>query len=241
MLRTLFIRHGKAASLLSANYDALSPMGVEQSERIGAWLAAQGILPDAVFIGPRKRHAESYAASARASASRGCSLPAPAVVPDLDEHDAVKLVGQLLPALAADDVGIAALVAAVASGRSPPEEDILTAFHGVARRWVAGELPAGNVETWAAFRARVGRALEAVTHASAAAARDRSGTVLVFTSAGVIAAAVGLALGLADAKTVDLSVAPYNGSVTEMIWGPSGWALRSFNATPFESRLLTRI
>ena len=242
-----FIRHGKAASLLSGDdYDALSPIGVEQSERLGAWLAAQPVTFDAVFMGPRKRHAETYAAAARASAANGRPLAPAAVVAELDEHDAVTLIGRLLPALAAEDPAVRALIATASRGERPAEEEIIAAFHGAARRWVSGELPAPDVETWAAFRARVAKALDTV----AAAVPERgprgqkaSGKVLVVTSAGVIAAAVGVALGLGDEKTLDLAVTPHNASLTELDLGADGWALRSFNATPhlFESRLITRI
>jgi hypothetical protein len=77
---------------------------------------------------------------------------------------------------------------------------------------------------------------------------------LVFTSAGVIGAAVGATLELRDEKTVDLTVASFNASVTELelAAGPAkqpespaggGWTLRTFNTTPHlrESRLITRI
>ena len=40
----LFIRHGKASAFgSSADYDQLSPPGVEQSEKLGEWLAGQGL------------------------------------------------------------------------------------------------------------------------------------------------------------------------------------------------------
>jgi broad specificity phosphatase PhoE len=239
-----FVRHGKAASLLSGDdYDALSPIGVEQSERLGVWLAAQPVAFDAVFIGPRKRHAETSAAAARASAANGRPLPPATVVAELDEHDAVTLIGRLLPTLAAEDPAVRALIATASRGERPAEEDIIAAFHGAARRWVSGELPAPDVETWSGFRARVAKALETLAAAIPERGEGPPGKVLVVTSAGVIAAAVGVALGLGDEKTLDLAVTPNNASLTELDLGAHGWALRSFNATPhlFESRLITRI
>jgi broad specificity phosphatase PhoE len=244
VLRACFIRHGKATSVLSgADYDALSPLGVEQSELLGAWLAAHSPPLDAVLIGPRKRHAETYAAAARASTAAGRPLPPPTVVAELDEHDAVTMIGRLLPVLVAEDPAVRALVVAATKGEPPPEDDIIAAFRGVARRWVAGELPQGDVEPWSEFRARVVRGLDAVSSAAAPEPPAAPRTVLVFTSAGVIATALGVALGLSDEKTIDLSVVPHNASLTDMDWSPAGWALRSFNATPhlFETRLITRI
>jgi broad specificity phosphatase PhoE len=245
VLRAFFIRHGKAASLLSgSDYDALSPTGAEQSERLGNWLAEEGFAPeDAVFVGPRKRHAETYAVAARACAAHGHPLAPPNVVVELDEHDAVNLMGTLLPVLAAEDAGIRALAMAVARGESPSEADLLLAFKGVAHRWVKGDLPHGDVEPWAAFRARVVRAMAAVAAAGSEEPGAHPRKALVFTSAGVIAAAVGAALELQDEKTVDLTVAPFNASVTELAFAEGGWTLRTFNTTPHlrEARLRTRI
>jgi broad specificity phosphatase PhoE len=255
VLRAFLIRHGKASSLLAAaDYDALSPTGVSQAEHLGTWLATQGIAGDAVFMGPRKRHAETYAAAAKASATQGHTLGPPAVVGELDEHDAVNRIAELLPVLVAEDPAVGALVMAAAAGETPSEAELLTAFKGVARRWVAGELPGADIESWPAFRARVGRALDVVR--STATGEPR--TALVFTSAGVIAAAVASVLELRDDKAVDLSVAPFNASITELELvhdgaegtGPTGaagatgrWVLRTFNATPHlrEPGLLTRI
>jgi broad specificity phosphatase PhoE len=166
------------------------------------------------------------------------------VIPELDEHDAVTLVAQLLPNLSADDESIAAIMAAVARGAIPSEDDILAAFRSVARRWVEGTLPMVGVEPWSAFRARIGRGLERVAQAAAARAPGaRRPTVLVFTSAGVIAAAVGAALDLRDEKSVNLSVASLNASLTELDFEDGAWSLRSFNSTPHlhQSRLFTRL
>src|SRR5579884_1633577 len=99
----LFLRHGRA-SAFGEDYDQLSSVGVEQSELFGEWLAEAAMRIDHVFVGPRKRHAQTLDAIVRALSARTAALPAAAalrtpevlpaadVLPDLDEHDGISLV-----------------------------------------------------------------------------------------------------------------------------------------------------
>lgn len=233
----LFVRHGRA-SAFGTDYDLLSPVGVEQSEALGTWVANEQITFDAVFVGPRKRHAQTLEAVSRTLSGRGQPLPGETVVPELDEHDGISLVFKLLPMLAADDPKLRAIVEATARGQQPAAADILDAFKRVTRRWVRGEIGHDDVESWAAFRARVGRALERI------ASIGRGKRALVITSAGAVASAVAEVLGVRDdEKVLDLSWAAYNASVTEIALGSERSSLRTFNATPHlrEARLVTRV
>jgi broad specificity phosphatase PhoE len=233
----LFVRHGRA-SAFGTDYDVLSPVGVEQSEAFGAWIAEEQLAFDAVFVGPRKRHAQTLEAVSRTLTARGRPLPRGDVVAELDEHDGISLVFKLLPMLALDDPKLRAIVEATARGEQPATADILDAFKRVTRRWVRGEIGHDEVESWAAFRARIGRALERI------ASIGRGKKALVITSAGAVASAVAEALGVRDdEKVLDLSWAAYNASLTELAFGGGRWGLRTFNATPHlrEPRLVTRV
>lgn len=233
----LFLRHGRA-SAFGTDYDELSPVGVEQSELFGAWLADQHLAIDAVFVGPRKRHAQTLEAVARVLSSRGAKLPAEAVIPELDEHHGISLVFKLLPALAAEDPKLRAIVEETARGGQASTADLLDAFKRVTRRWVRGEIGHDEVEPWGAFRARVGRAMVRI------AAIGRGKTALVVTSAGAVASAVAEVLDVRDdEKVLDLSWAAYNASMTELAFGGGRWGLRTFNATPHlrEPRLVTSV
>ncbi len=235
----LFVRHGKASAFSSStDYDQLSPPGVEQSEALGAWLADTGATFDAVFVGPRKRHAQTHEAVARVLGARGLSLPSPTPLPELDEHDGIALVFKVLPALAADDPELSAIVARMASGGRPSPDDVLAAFKRITRRWVRGEIGHDDVEPWAAFRARVARAMARIAEVG------RGKTALVFTSAGAVAAATAEALDVRDEERVlDLSWSLYNGSLTELDFTGERWGVRTFNATPHlrDRRLVTSV
>jgi broad specificity phosphatase PhoE len=235
----LFIRHGKASAFASStDYDQLSAPGVEQSEKIGDWLAQQRLSVDAVFVGPRQRHAQTHAAVLRVLSARGLALPEVTLLPEVDEHDGLSLVFKTLPALAADDPGLRAIVETMARGEQPSSDDVLGAFKRVTRRWVLGEVGHTDVESWSDFRARVARGMARI------AALGRGKTALVFTSAGAVASAVADSLGVRDEQRVlDLSWALYNGSVTELDFTEDRWGLRSFNTTAHlgERRLVTSV
>ena len=235
----LFVRHGKASAFSSStDYDQLSPPGVEQSELLGGWLADEAFRADAVFVGPRKRHEQTYASVTRVMATRGLRLPEPVYLPELDEHDGISLVFKILPQLAAEDEELRAIVEAMAASGRPSSDQVLAAFKRITRRWVRGEVGHDDVESWSAFRARVARAMDRI------AALGRGKTALVFTSAGAVAAATAESLGVRDEeKVLDLSWSLYNGSLTELDFTGDRWGLRSFNATPHirDKRLITSV
>jgi broad specificity phosphatase PhoE len=235
----LFIRHGKASAFSSSSdYDQLSPPGVEQSELLGTWMADEGLRADAVFVGPRKRHEQTYASVSRVLATRGMRVPEPVLLPALDEHDGISLVFKLLPAIAAEDEELRAIFEQMAKRGHPSPDDVLAAFKRLTRRWVRGEIGHDDVESWTAFRARVAGALDTI------GSIGRGKTALVFTSAGTVAAATAQALGVEDdEKVLDLSWSLYNASMTELDFTGERWGLRTFNATPHlrDKRLLTPV
>jgi broad specificity phosphatase PhoE len=234
----LFVRHGKASAFGSTTgYDELSPPGVEQSEKLGEWLAQQPITVDAVFVGPRKRHAQTHAAVVGVLGTHGKSLPEATLLQELDEHDGMSLVFKMLPTLAAEDPALRSIVETTARGEAPAPDEVLAAFKRVTRRWARAEVGHDDVESWSAFRARIGRAMARI------AAVGRGKTALVFTSAGAVASAVGEALGVSDERVLDLSWSLYNGSVTELDFTGDRWGLRTFNTTAHltDRRLVTSV
>ena len=235
----IFVRHGKASAFSSTTgYDQLSAPGVEQSEQLGEWMARTGFTADVVFVGPRKRHAQTHEAVVRVLSTHGRSLPEPVLLPELDEHDGISLVFKMLPTLAAGDPELAHVVAKMAAGGHPSADDVLGAFKRITRRWSRGEVNHDEVEPWSAFRARVAKALARIAEVG------RGKTALVFTSAGAVASATGHALGIPDEERVlDLSWSLYNGSITELDFTGERWGMRTFNATPHltDRRLITSV
>jgi broad specificity phosphatase PhoE len=100
-------------------------------------------------------------------------------------------------------------------------------FEELMTRWAAGDLTAPEVESWAAFRERVQRALRLITN------REGSGRrVAAFTSGGFIGAAVQTALRAPDPSGLEVNWRVRNCSLTGFLFRGERLSLDTFNAIP---------
>jgi broad specificity phosphatase PhoE len=160
------VRHGQA-SFGAADYDRLSPLGVEQSRAAGAALRARGVTPAVVVHGALRRQRET------AEALAGAWAESPAGVPPLREdarwaeydHEALltRLHEARGPTPADDGAARSADVAGGATaGRGPdgpePPADPRAAFQEALERalgrWTAGGHDADYAESFGAYRTR---------------------------------------------------------------------------------------
>src|SRR5262249_6034478 len=100
-------------------------------------------------------------------------------------------------------------------------------FEELMTRWVAGELHAPGVETWAAFRERVERGLRRIVRQPGSGRR-----VAAFTSGGFIGAAVQIALRAPDPAGLEVNWRVRNCSLTEFLFRGERLSLDTFNAIP---------
>jgi broad specificity phosphatase PhoE len=221
------VRHGKASSFSSeSDYDRLSEPGFAQSRCLGEHWAARGLIFDAVYVGPRKRHVQTHDVVRDVYAKHRLAWPEPVSLKELDEHDAIGMLFKVLPRLAGEDDVITRIVTGMARGEQPSPTDVLAVFKTVTRRWVRGEVSHDEVEDWTKFRLRVARGLTQMTHGM-----DRGKKVVAFTSAGAVAAAVGAVLEVSDEMVLDLSWSLHNASVSELAFSDGRWGMRTFNGT----------
>src|SRR3978361_70222 len=103
MATVLLIRHGQA-SYGQADYDKLSPRGIEQARTLGSLLATQQL--DAFFHGPlvRQRETAAYAREA------GPNLPAAIELDGLAEYPGFDMVKAFMPKLVEEDPELALLI-----------------------------------------------------------------------------------------------------------------------------------
>lgn len=237
MSTLILVRHGKASPTSRDGYDQLSEPGFLQSRALGEHWAAERVTFDRVYVGPRKRHAQTYETAHAIVRGAGVEWPEPTRVEELDEHDGINLVFRLLPELAQTDPTLRANVEALARGEASLA-DLMGTFKTLTRRWARGEIGHDEVESWSAFRARVERGLAKMTDGLSRGAR-----VVAFTSAGTVAAAVGHAVGAGDEKVLDLSWALYNAALTEVAFNEGRWGLVRFNGTPHlrDAKLVTSV
>ena len=210
MGRLLLVRHGQA-SWDAEDYDVLSPTGWEQGRLLGAALASRGTAPTGVVRGGLRRHRET--AEALLEGGSSWDLDAVEVDPGWDEFDHVAML---------------AAHPAPFEGRPDSPAQFQAWFEEATDRWTAGHHDEDYAESFAQFTARVGAAVRRT------AERVGSGTVLVVTSGGPVAA---VAAALLSGGDVDVAAALWlrlnpvcvNSGVTRLVTGRRGLTLVSFN------------
>ena len=202
------VRHGQA-SFGADNYDQLSELGQRQCQQLGRYFASKGRRFDTVISGTLQRQIQSQQAiaSGLGQASEALRLPG------LNEYDSHAVISAVHPqALAKPDT---------------PERyrhHFRVLRQGLAA-WMAGQTQPVGMPTYADFVAGVAAAMDHVRS-------QCEGEVLMVSSGGPIATAVGLVLGVAPAVTIDLNMRIRNSAVTEFHFNPKRHALVSYNTLP---------
>ncbi len=205
------VRHGQA-SFGAADYDQLSVLGTRQCQVLGEWFAQQGLQFEAALTGTLKRHAQSLEAIA---AGHG-DVPAVRVWPGLNEYDPEVLVRAFHPG-------------PLPQPRSQDGPEIVKAHFRLLRdalaAWMAGRTQPAGMPSWPDFVAGVAGALDHVRN-------THRGNVLIVSSGGPIATAVGHVLGAGAEATIELNLRIRNSAVTEFAFSPKRHHLLSFNHLP---------
>jgi broad specificity phosphatase PhoE len=210
IMGTLYlVRHGQA-SFGAADYDRLSPLGQQQSERLGAWFRARGIGFDAVLTGTLRRHAQTLAGIEAGLQARHDAL----ALPGLNEYDSEAIVR-------------ASHAGPIAAPDSPERvrQHFRLLREGL-RQWIAGTTQPAGMPAHADFVAGVVQALDLVRN------RHADAKVLIVSSGGPIAIAIGHVLGLQAEATIDINLHIRNSALSEFKVGTKRHTLISFNTLP---------
>lgn len=226
MATLVLVRHGKAG-VIDADYDQLSPLGARQMEALGRYWTDRGRPVDRVFVGPLVRQARSWVSFSAGFTAGGGAAPEPITEPGLAEYQALEMMRLAVPQLLGEDPVVAASIGSIAQRDGSLARHKEHLFQYVSRRWARGEIDVPGITPFATFRETVGGALDRVLGSG-----TNGETVLVFTSGGVVAAAVARALSLDDEKTLELSWIVRNAAFTELLFAPGRLSLLAFNAVP---------
>ncbi|MHA7599107.1 histidine phosphatase family protein [Alicycliphilus sp. T452] len=203
------VRHGQA-SFGADDYDQLSERGQLQSERLGAYWRERGLRFDAVLCGTLRRHAQTLAGIRQGLGE----MPEPLLLPHLDEYDSQALIG------------------AIHSAPLPrPDTPELFRQHfrllcDALAQWMAGTISPAGMPDWDAFSGGVRTALERVRR------QHQGHNVLLVSSGGPIATAVGQVLSTPPEVTIALNMRIRNSAVTEFSVAPKRLMLQTFNTLP---------
>jgi broad specificity phosphatase PhoE len=203
------VRHGQA-SFGSDNYDQLSPLGHQQSLRLGEHWRAQGLVFDAVLTGTLQRQQQTWAGIAQGI---GMADKASMLWPGLNEYDSEAVIQAIhLQPLAKPD--------------SPERyRHHFRLLRDGLLAWMKGQTQPQGMPPYPEFLAGVTSALDHVR-------ASHTGAVLLVSSGGPISMAVGHVLGLAPEATIELNLRIRNSAVTEFIFNPKRHTLLSFNTLP---------
>ena len=205
----LFVVRHAQASFGAANYDVLSELGHEQSFALGKALAAQGVRPDAFFIGAQRRHRETYEGIAR-----GMGLEAaPATIhAGLNEFD------------------FKALLDAHYRHTPPPEhmhterKSHFRTLRDTVLAWQRGDV-IDPPETWQAFTARVEEARKTLVGAEGQ-------TVLAVSSGGAIGQMLAACVEAPAAQQIKFQLQMKNCAVNRFVFSERNFYLHGYNETP---------
>ena len=202
------VRHGQA-SFGAADYDQLSELGRRQCHALGQWFAERGVMFDAVLRGTLRRHGQSLDALAVGHGA----LPTASELLGLNEYDSEAVIRAIHPEPLA----------------APDSPEVYRAHFRLLRQglqaWMAGRTAPAGMPRYADFVAGINAALDHVRS-------HHDGNVLIVSSGGPIATAVGQVLGTSVETTIELNLRIRNSAVTEFAFTPKRHVLLSFNHLP---------
>jgi len=203
------VRHGQA-SFGADDYDQLSPLGQQQSVRLGEYFAAKGLRFDAALMGTLRRHAQTFAGICQGAGTPLEALP----WPGLNEYDSAAVIRAIHPA-------------------PLPRPDTPEAYRHHFRllrdgltQWMNGVVSPQGMPAYDAFVQGITSALEHVRK------NHHGGNVLLVSSGGPISTAVGHVLGTSPETTIELNLRIRNSSVTEFAFTPKRHMLVTYNTLP---------
>ncbi|WP_086930287.1 histidine phosphatase family protein [Agarilytica rhodophyticola] len=225
MTSIYLIRHGQA-SFGQQNYDQLSPLGKQQSRRLGESLQQRLGHFDRVCLGSMFRHRQTAAECLEAMGQD---------TPDgewdcnsgWNEYDHQNILAQLNPEFATVS-GIQAYVSQQADTKHAFEK----LFNDAISRWMSGEYDGEYSEAWPVYQKRIKQALAKTIEKNPNAEK-----IAVFTSGGAISVISQYLLGVAPEHFMKLNWTLLNCGVTKLVTTGSRLFVASLNEhTHFEGQ-----
>ena len=205
------VRHGQA-SLGSDNYDQLSPHGHEQAVRLGEYWRSRGMHFDAVVRGSLVRHEQTL--NGILQGLQSTTSFDPLVLPALNEYDGEALIQAIHPG------------PRVVADTPERYKQFFRILCDALAQWMAGTISPRGMPSYPDFVAGVTSALDHVrTH-------HPGQKVLIVSSGGPIATALGHVLALSPERTIDLNMRIRNSAVTEFQFGAKRHTLLTYNTLP---------
>ena len=214
------VRHAQA-SFGAADYDNLSELGITQSKLLGTAWAEAGVAFDAAYVGPQRRHRQTYE---HVAAAHG-DLPTAEQVDDLSEIDATGVGAEAMARVtpSCPDLGEQVAQKQLNEAGQVAMRHYARVFEELMKRWSRGELEE-IVAPYADFSETVMRGLSSLMKNE-----GRGRRVVVFTSGGPVSIAARHALRVSPELGIELMFALRNASITELRYTEDRLTLMRFN------------
>ena len=219
MSEILLIRHGQA-SFGEDNYDRLSPIGVRQSKIVARHLSALDKSFDAVYCGTMERQVKTAQELYECCKDMKITLPELLQSASFDEYDSLTVWEALIPGMIQENPSLSKDLEKVYSDKKSFQK----LFEQVMHRWISGAYDPPGSPKWSDFKKRVRQGLKDIMKRHSSKKQ-----LAIFTSGGPISAAIQLALGISDQKTMEISWQIMNASITRFKYNDRGIALSGFN------------
>ena len=202
------VRHGQA-SFGADDYDVLSGLGYRQALRLGEYFKYKGISFDAAFTGTLRRQVKTFE-----GICAGAGLPLRATqLAGLNEYDS--------------DAVIATIHPHKLEKATTPEmyRHHFRLLKDGLKQWMDGVVSPRGMPSYTDFVRGITDVLDHIRH-------THEGNVLLVSSGGPIATAVGHVLGTSPETTIELNLRIRNCSVTELAFTPKRHMLVTYNTLP---------
>ena len=227
MSKLVFIRHAQA-SYMSDDYDNLSDFGIEQSRALGSYFNREGIRFDKVFVGPLKRHQQTFDYSMN-------QLPlsernAPLYLEGLKEHNGPEALKIKYDDLDNMYPQVSQWKEEMVSNPDVKHRNSLRIFRLFMADWMDEKVIVDHpdVEPYDQWKRGVQSAVESIFNSLGG-----KENVAVYTSGGTIGSVIGIALGLNNGRTIaNLNDSIRNTSLSHFHYSSQGFNVLSFNEIP---------
>jgi broad specificity phosphatase PhoE len=201
------VRHGQA-SFGSAEYDQLSPLGMEQARLLGEWFAHGSLGFQRVVTGTMKRHRQTADTCIAALPKRLRSEMDWHTNAGFNEYDHHEVLMRHWPDFE-DPTEVKRFLAETENAKRAFQQ----IFQSAMKRWMSDEHDADYNEPWPVFRERCVASLKRLIDSAAP-----SQNIIVFTSGGTIATLCQHVLGLPDTQVAELNWSLVNCAVTKLFY-----------------------
>lgn len=213
-----FIRHGQA-SFGMEHYDRLSEVGLVQSRVLGTFLHRCGAQFVKYYSGSKERQRDTARVVLEEITGETAENHL-SILREFDEYDAAGILKRYFEREVNDSNPTERI-----RQELKDREQFFVLFQKVVWKWFSGDLAGDGLESRAEFGERVLAGVKKI--AQDLGSQDKCA---VFTSGGVIASAMGHALGTSDEETYDLAWRIRNASVSVFSEHSGRLKLLSFNS-----------